>query len=80
MGLSFDLEESEDECLTDRGREFQITGPVQSAQSFSLHSTVKSSYTNRKQTNVIHVSRETVMIVLPLVHTTLAHTKNKTIK
>ena len=27
--FSFDLkEESEDECLTERGREFQITGPV----------------------------------------------------
>ena len=27
--FSFDLrEESEDECLTERGREFQITGPM----------------------------------------------------
>ena len=28
-GFGFDLkEESEDECLTERGREFQITGPM----------------------------------------------------
>ena len=27
--FSFDLkEESEDECVTERGREFQITGPM----------------------------------------------------